>query len=179
MVMTLASSLQTGEQSCGVLMAANEFLEQYRRLARANAFWNRNLYRALHERTDLRAARIYGTLQHILAADEVWLARFSGSDPDLACLEVRECECEQPGEFWFKRLELDETTVLTLSQFTGADLIEPVSYHDFRGSFQHDPMGICLARFLNHQQHHQFRIEERLRREHDHPDDIWDCAHYF
>src|SRR5215831_16612970 len=136
------------------MMAANEFLRQYRRLAGANALWNRNLCRVLNERSDLRAARIYRTLQHMLAADEVWLARFNGSDPDLACLQTRECECEQQDEFWFRRLEIDERIGRTVERYTGVDLIEPVSYHDFRGSFQQEPLGICLARFLNHQQHH-------------------------
>ena|SRR6476619_112604 len=158
-------------------MLAHDLLLQYRQSATTNALWNRNLCRLLNERPDLGGDRLYRILQHMLAADEVWLARFDGCDPDLACLQWT--QCARPDEIWFRRLEMDEEIVRTVSAYSGPELAKPISYHDFRGTLQHEALGTCLARLFNHQQNHQFRIDDNLRRELESDDQDWNCLHYF
>src|SRR6516225_182623 len=141
-------------------MSVSDVLGQYRLLARCNTLWNRNLRTVIEKPRsgdDRLIDHIYRTLQHKLAADEIWISRLNGSNPTLTSLEPKVAvQCVD--EFWFQRARLDENIEKTILTFRGANLQEIRCYRDFRGHFQKDTLAICVARLFNHQQHHQWRI---------------------
>lgn len=141
-------------------MLVSKILDQYRSLARSNTLWNRDLRVALRKRRSANDAlidQISRTLQHMLLGDEIWLSRLQGNDPSLTSL-VPETGLQNLDEFWYQRIQLDESIEKTLSSFNAFDLQKPICYHDFEGNLQRDPAAICMARMLNHQQHHQWTI---------------------
>jgi uncharacterized damage-inducible protein DinB len=121
-------------------MSADEFLHRYRLMARSNAVWNQTLWKELTNPgsvVDLLADRIYRTLQHMLAADGIWLSRFNGDDPDLTTLETQpETLCVE--ELWLQRIALDQTIERTIVGYTSSDLLNILYYRDFKGRLQQD-----------------------------------------
>ena len=85
------------------------------------------------------------------------MSRLQGNDPILASLEP-EMGVKCLDDFWFQRTSVDENIEKQLSSFNALDLNELICYRDFKGNLRRDPVGICVARLLNHQQHHQWTI---------------------
>jgi uncharacterized damage-inducible protein DinB len=103
---------------------------------------------------------IYGTLNHILLGDKVWLSRFGvesfkptslGQElhPDFAGLRA---EREQKD-----RLLLDWTATLSAEQ-----LAAPVHYTTMAGVAMAPPLWVPLTHMFNHQTHHRGQLTTLL-----------------
>jgi uncharacterized damage-inducible protein DinB len=122
-----------------------EFLNHYRSMARAYAIWNQSRWQALNESgspSDAPADRIHRTLDHMLAADELWLARFNGEDRGIETLQAKS-QAEGSEGLWLQRMILDQAIMSILAAYTVPDLLNVVHYRDFRGCGRDDVLGIA------------------------------------
>jgi uncharacterized damage-inducible protein DinB len=137
-------------------------------LARYNAWANRRLYRAcemlniaeyLRERAP-SARSLHATLNHLLAADRIWVARIEGRTPpnlkadqilyaDLVGLKVA-------------RLAEDEHIRQMIAGFPKGSLDQPLEHRNSRGERFAIPMRLVLGHFFNYQTHHRGRAHELL-----------------
>ena len=130
-------------------------------LARYNAWANRRLYDACAHLPEAEYMKprpaffgsLHGTLNHILVADRIWLARITHKpNPsltldqilygDLVALRVaREAE--------------DDHIVNVVAAVSERALDQPLAYATTTGARQQTPLRIVLAHFFNHQTHHR------------------------
>jgi uncharacterized damage-inducible protein DinB len=136
-------------------------IDRYRMLAGYNAWANGRLYDAAAglPDEDYRADRkayfgsLHGTLNHVLVADRVWMARLTrtGSAPDrldailhddLAALrEARDLE--------------DARITAYVEGLDPAILEHPFEYRNMAGTLLAQPLSSALDHFFNHQTHHR------------------------
>jgi len=154
--------------------------DHYRAMARYNRWMNRRLYEhcgALGDgdrRRDLGAffRSVHGTLNHLLLADRVWLARLSG-DPALGqslaadgtVIQVTGLDQELYGDFARLRRErekTDEEIERWVDSLTEAMLAAPLRYRSMNGTpFEH-PTWWAVSHLLNHQTHHRGQVTTLL-----------------
>jgi uncharacterized damage-inducible protein DinB len=138
--------------------------DYFERLARYNAWANRRLYQAceglsaaeyLRERASFFGS-LHATLNHILVADRIWIARIEGQTPpnlrldqilyaDLIGLKVA-------------RLAEDERIRNLIAGIPGAGLDQPLGYRNSRGDRFETPLRLVLGHFFNHQTHHRGQV---------------------
>jgi uncharacterized damage-inducible protein DinB len=131
-------------------------------MAEYNAWANRALYQAAAGLSDAqyRADRgaffksVHGTLNHLLAADRIWLRRFTGegSAPDRldaamfddlrSLREAREAEDRRIVDFVESLDEARLSGLITYSRISSPEIIE-------------QPLWPALSHFFNHQTHHR------------------------
>jgi uncharacterized damage-inducible protein DinB len=130
-------------------------------LAQYNAWANRRLYRAcaalsVTEYMRQRASffgSLHATLNHILVADRIWIARIEGQTPsnlkldqilygDLTALKVA-------------RLAEDEHIRIMIDGIPEERLDRPLEYRNSRGDRFETPLRLVLGHFFNHQTHHR------------------------
>ncbi len=140
----------------------------FRRLARYNRWANRRLYAAcgsLAEATYFapRAGffpSLHKTLNHILAADRIWLGRIEGRPsgvlaldqilfPDLASLAAA-------------RAAEDERILALADGLNGERLDEELAYRTMAGEPQATPLRLVLTHVFNHQTHHRGQAHAML-----------------
>lgn len=134
--------------------------EHFVLMARYNSWANTRLYRMASELTDEQYRRdvnayfknLHGTLNHILVADRIWLARMtqSGAAPTRldAILFDRLVDLTEARRAEDARLE---TFVQAL---TDAQLAAPLEYRG-GGAAQRQRLSELLAHVFNHQTHHR------------------------
>ncbi|MCJ8144122.1 DinB family protein [Ancylobacter sp. A5.8] len=136
-------------------------LSRYRDLAAYNRWANARLLDACARvsRAEYREERgaffgsIHGTLNHLLAADRIWMARFTGEGPTAGRLDAIICEeLEQLGR---ERAREDERIVGYVGRLTAADLATELSYTNSSGARFAQPLASTLDHFFNHQTHHR------------------------
>lgn len=131
-------------------------------MAEYNAWMNENLYAACAQMDDLalKAERgaffgsVFGTLNHILWGDRVWMARFTGKEypstpidewlyQDLASLHQARKDMDQEILSWANSLseEALNTPLLFISKMYGFS--------------QTQPLWVYATHFFNHQTHHR------------------------
>ena len=145
-------------------------LEWVRALARYNHWMNDKLY-ALAATLDDEARKrdsgaffgsIHGTFNHLLLADRVWLARFTGvTVPDgLIGPGIRSLDQELYADFDELRRERartdDELSAWVLG-LTDEQLAGPLVYVR-RGQKQESPLWWAVAHLFNHQTHHRGQV---------------------
>jgi uncharacterized damage-inducible protein DinB len=137
-------------------------------LADYNAWANRRLYQACEalsatEYMRERAAffgSLHATLNHILVADRIWIARLEGHSPpnlkldqilyaDLIGLKVA-------------RVAEDEHIRRTVAGIPGEALDRPLAYRNSRGDRFETPLRLVLGHFFNHQTHHRGQVHGLL-----------------
>jgi uncharacterized damage-inducible protein DinB len=141
-------------------------------MAAYNAAMNRTLYAAAatlpaSELMDDRQAfftSLFGTLNHVVAGDIVWLKRFSEHPADFPALRemaqiakpasLRDLLCTELNELLERRLRLDGIISEWAEQVTEADLAHLLRYQNSEGT-QQKPFGALTAHFFNHQTHHR------------------------
>jgi uncharacterized damage-inducible protein DinB len=110
---------------------------------------------------------IHGTFNHLLLADRVWLARFTGvSIPDgfMGPGGIRSLDQELYADFEVLRREralTDDEISLWISVLTQERLAAPLVYLR-RGHKQESPLWWALAHVFNHQTHHRGQITALL-----------------
>ena len=141
---------------------------QFHNFALYNAWANERLYEAcgaLHE-TDYLKSRasffgsIHMTLNHILVADRVWLARFTNTRSGIEALDQ-----ELYADFSGLHVARQAEDALIFNYVEGLDeqsLIGWLEYTNMAGEEQADEISILLAHFFNHQTHHRGQVHGLL-----------------
>lgn len=145
-------------------------------MARYNRWMNERLYAAAAalDEAGLRADRgaffgsILATLDHILAADAHWLARFAASFPELASLEplrraplpelVRGITFPDFTRLRRDREAMDEVFVAFTREATEAAYARPMHYVNSAGESFTREAGLVLRHVFNHQTHHRGQV---------------------
>jgi uncharacterized damage-inducible protein DinB len=143
-------------------------------LARYNRWMNDRLYAlsaALSDETRKRDCgaffkSIHGTLNHLLLADRVWLARFMGVPaPDgFMGPGIRSLDQELYADFTDLRREralTDEQLSTWVSSLTPEQLAAPLVFMR-RGQRMESPLWWSVAHLFNHQTHHRGQITTLL-----------------
>jgi uncharacterized damage-inducible protein DinB len=137
-------------------------------LAAYNAWANRRLFEACERlsATEYMQERacffgsLHATLNHILAADRVWMARIEGQTPsnlkfdqilygDLIGLKVA-------------RIAEDERIRIIVAGVTEERLDQLVEYRNARGDRIAAPLQLVLGHLFNHQTHHRAQVHGLL-----------------
>jgi uncharacterized damage-inducible protein DinB len=130
-------------------------------LSHYNAWANRRLYRACEALSETEYMRergsffgsLHATLNHILVADRIWVARIERWTPpnlksdqilygDLIGLKVA-------------RVAEDEHIRIMVAAITQERLDQPLDYRDSRGDRFEAPLRLVLGHFFNQQTHHR------------------------
>jgi uncharacterized damage-inducible protein DinB len=149
-------------------------------LARYNQWMNDKLYaavanldtEAVHEHRGAFFGSIFGTLDHLLKADTIWLKRFAEHPADFAALApvhalTHPYLLEGPVYEDFTslreaRVAMDEIILAFAEQLTPALCEHPLIYLNRAGESFEDPLGFVLLHFFNHQTHHRGQITTLL-----------------
>jgi len=143
----------------------------FRMMAAYNAWANRRLYAAagaLSEadyRADLGAffKSVHGTLNHMMVADLMWLARFRGQ-PNPA-LRLDQILHEDRAALVAARRALDAEIAAHVESLTEADIAATFSYSMVtRPETVTEPVAPALTHFFNHQTHHRGQVHALLTR---------------
>ncbi len=146
-----------------------------RTLARYNRWMNDKLYERAATLSDEVRKRdsgaffksIHGTLNHLLLADRVWLARFTGvavAKGNLGPGEIRSLDqelYEDFGELRAARTRTDEELEHWISGVTYERLTQPLAYHR-RGRQEAQPLWWSVVHLFNHQTHHRGQVTTLL-----------------
>jgi len=144
-------------------------------LARYNRWMNDKLYGLAATLSDDTRKRdcgaffksIHGTLNHLLLADRVWLARFTGVTIPADCMGpggIRSLDQELYGDFEQlrrERVRTDDELSAWISGLTHERLAAPLVYMR-RGEKQESPLWWAVAHVFNHQTHHRGQITTLL-----------------
>jgi uncharacterized damage-inducible protein DinB len=144
---------------------------QFEMMAAYNAWANRRLYDACanlsgeERRAGLGAyfGSLHGTLNHMLVADRIWMARFEGVEPPDAPLDA---------ELYDRFVELrsareaeDSRIVAHVAGLSDADLASVIAFRRVtRPEAVRQTRWAALSHFFNHQTHHRGQCHAMLTR---------------
>jgi uncharacterized damage-inducible protein DinB len=145
--------------------------EYCRTMARYNAWQNNGLRDIVDamDGYDLRKDRgaffgsIWGTLNHLLWGDLIWMSRFDGGQSPENVIKNSVDLTSSPAEWSKQRVQTDERIQLWADNMRDADLSGDISW--FSGSVNADvsrPKAMCVTHFFNHQTHHRGQIHAML-----------------
>jgi len=143
-------------QNQSLLKAANQIDDKSRRMDRGAFFKS-----------------IYGTLNHLLWGDRIWMSRFAGTPgPRAGAIKGSAAETEDWESYCSARSKMD-TTILSWASDVDADwLAADLSW--FSGAAQRDitkPKSILVMHFFNHGTHHRGQVHAMLTAAGAEPDD--------
>ncbi len=143
-------------------------------LARYNRWMNERLYALVATLDDAERKRpmgaffdsIHGTLNHLLVADRIWLARFRGTEvPDgqLApgVMALDEVLYEDFDQLRRERARTDEELAAWVGGLTPEELTGPLVYVR-RGQRSESPLWWSVVHVFNHQTHHRGQVTTLL-----------------
>ena len=139
-------------------------------MAAYNAWANRRLYDAVgalpeaDRKADLGAffKSLHGTLNHLLVADTVWMARFRDRpNPPLTLDQVLHKEHDA---IRAAREEMDADIVAFFGALPAEDYAKDFTYRNMAGEPFTQPRGPAFAHFFNHQTHHRGQCHAMLTR---------------
>jgi uncharacterized damage-inducible protein DinB len=130
-------------------------------MARYNRWANARLYEAAAKlpgdscRKDvgLFFKSVHGTLNHILAADRIWMRRLDGKGPLPA--RLNEIQHEEFAALRQAREAEDERIMGYIQGLGAGDLEKVLDYTNTRGQRFQDPLWQILPHLFNHQTHHR------------------------
>jgi uncharacterized damage-inducible protein DinB len=138
-------------------------------MARYNRWMNGHLYDLCAPLADDLRKRdlgapfrsIHGTLNHLLLADHLWMARFRGETFPITSLDqelFRDFE-----ELRAARREMDDAITTWADTLTEARLAEPLAYTSVVDPRPRSvPLGFAVQHFFNHQTHHRGQLTALL-----------------
>lgn len=143
-------------------------IQNFQMLARYNTLANRKLYNVCSQLSEeelkqTRAAffkSIYGTLNHILVGDRIWMGRFTGKEmPSTGLDTILYDDFEELRKIRVLEDEVIENFMSNLNQdfMTGT-----ISYINNQNKVYTDPVNLLLSHFFNHQTHHRGQIHDML-----------------
>jgi uncharacterized damage-inducible protein DinB len=142
---------------------------QVRTMAEYNAWMNARLYDCCAPIPDAERKRdvgaffksIHGTLNHLLAADRIWMARFTGQP-----VTVKGLDAELYSDFDELRRERVKTDAAISEWVNGlseADLDGTLRYTSIvNPQPRANPMWLAVTHFFNHQTHHRGQLTTLL-----------------
>ncbi|MDP9591862.1 UNVERIFIED_ORG: putative damage-inducible protein DinB [Shinella zoogloeoides] len=143
--------------------------DHYRMFCAYNSWANARLYDAVAKlddadfRRDLGAffRSLHGTLNHLLAADRIWLKRFTGegdAPTSLAAILYEDFEGLHAA-----RQREDERLSAFIDSLSEAQIAADVTYSPLSnpGEITH-PLGLALTHVFNHQTHHRGQCHAML-----------------
>jgi uncharacterized damage-inducible protein DinB len=133
----------------------------FRANARYNRWMNRKLYALAAELTEEERRRdlsaffrsLVGTLNHILVADRIWLARFGGAP--LSGVKLNDEPPDSFAELTKAREEEDARIIQFADGLTDSGLAQPFAYRSMKGDAFEHPLWYAVLHFFNHQTHHR------------------------
>jgi uncharacterized damage-inducible protein DinB len=135
--------------------------EHFALMAQYNAWANARLYRMAAQlpgeqyRRDVGAyfKSLHGTLNHLLAADRIWMWRLTGTG--VAPTRLDAITSEDLTELTASRRAEDERILSFVESLTDARLDADVEYRTLNASSQQQKLREVLAHLFNHQTHHR------------------------
>lgn len=133
----------------------------YDMMATYNAWANRRLYAmagalpAELYRRDVGAyfKSLHGTLNHLLAADRIWMFRLTNVGDHPARLDA--VVCDDLPSLASARQNEDARIVQFVAELTESSLEESQDYKTLNGAPQQNTRGAILSHLFNHQTHHR------------------------
>ena len=147
---------------------SDSLVRNFRLLARYNALANRRLYEACARLPDAERKKrrpaffgsIYGTLNHLMVGDRIWLARFVGQEVPSTNLDA--ILYEDFGELREAREEEDSRIQSFIAGIDERFLRGKIRYVNNEGRTLEDPVELLVAHFFNHQTHHRGQVHDML-----------------
>lgn len=144
--------------------------EHFARFARYNRWANAWLYAAAAELPDAeyRADRgaffrsVHGTLNHLLVADRLWLARLTGEENGPLPTALNQILFEDHAALTEARVAEDERLVRYADELDEDRLEATLSYRTTAGVPQQTPVFVVLGHMFNHQTHHRGQVHTLL-----------------
>ena len=140
-------------------------------MAAYNAWANRRVMEAAGElaeeafRADLGAffRSVHGTLNHLIVADRIWLARFRAEA--VPAYELAEILYDDRAELAQARRDLDAEITAFVTGLDETRIAADFTYRMItRDAEVTQPMAPALAHFFNHQTHHRGQVHAMLTR---------------
>ena len=158
-------------------------LKQFRLMAQYNSWVNQHLYdlaRSLSEeerRRDCGAffGSIYGTLNHLLVGDRIWLGRFATctsytfptlqqTDLLLNCTDLSQELYPDFEQLWQGRSKTDQAIEQWIEELTPEMLSASMHYRNVAGTTDRThALWFAIAHFFNHQTHHRAQVTVLLQ----------------
>jgi len=158
-------------------------LNHLRLMAQYNQWMNQSLYAAaaklseakLKENKQAFFGSIFGTLNHIMVADIIWLKRFAKHPANHLSLEpIRLLESPKSLDQVFdvsleqlqqQRIKLDENIINWCNELTESDINYHLQYNRMNGEPNLKVLGSLMLHFFNHQTHHRGQLTTLLSQE--------------
>jgi uncharacterized damage-inducible protein DinB len=146
--------------------------ELFRMMARYNEWANTRIYHAVGAlpddpyRGDLGAffGSIHRTLNHLLVADRIWMARFTGATDDPAT-RLDAILYEELSELAAARAVEDTRIIKYVDELDDAALAGSIHYRTIVTPQDiTQPLAPALLHFFNHQTHHRGQVHAMLTR---------------
>ncbi|WP_298330955.1 DinB family protein [Asticcacaulis sp.] len=148
-------------------------------MARYNQWMNAKLLElmAAHPHADFHAntgaffGSVWGTLNHLIVADLLWMGRLSGHKTGTALSAAKalpqptglnDALYSELGAFAPVRRELDALWLSYIEGLSDADFDTPLTYRRVNGDAHTKPLGLVLSHVFNHQTHHRGQITTLL-----------------
>jgi uncharacterized damage-inducible protein DinB len=145
--------------------------EYVRTMARYNAWQNdglRTLVDGMSD-ADLRADRgaffgsIFGTLNHLLWGDTIWMSRFADLPPPPGGIKDSPALCRTVAEWATERYRMDRLILHWARGLRAIDLEGDLSWYSGAAGRQVSrPLGLLVMHFFNHQTHHRGQVHAML-----------------
>ena len=143
-------------------------IQHFQMLARYNTLANRRLYEVCNRLDDLERKRtrpaffksIYGTLNHIMVGDRIWLSRFEGKEVPSTGLDA--ILYEDFDQLSKARISEDERIEAFAASLNYEFLSGTIKYRNNQGNIYIDPVDLLIAHFFNHQTHHRGQVHDML-----------------
>jgi uncharacterized damage-inducible protein DinB len=149
-------------------------------MARYNAWQNDGLREMivtldpveLRKKRGLFFGSIFGTLNHLLWGDTLWISRFDGgAGPDVPAEDHREMT-PTPAAWAADRFRMDARITLWAQSVSAIDLTGDLSwYSGMAGREMSKPKALCVMQLFNHQTHHRGQVHAALTAMGLHPND--------
>ena len=143
-------------------------VQHFQMSAKYNTLANHRLYEVCSQLTDAERKQIrpaffhsiYGTLNHIMVGDRIWMGRFTGKTMPSTGLDA--ILYDDFSQLWDARVREDERIEAFISGLNEDFLGGTIDYINNQGKHYHDPINLLLAHFFNHQTHHRGQIHDML-----------------
>lgn len=140
-------------------------------MARYNAWQNTGLRKVIEGMTmdELTADRgaffgsIWGTINHLLWGDLLWMSRFDGGEVPGEGLADSTNLCRTAGDWEALRYRTDGRISVWADRLHTIDLVGDLTWYS--GAMERNmrkPMATCVTHFFNHQTHHRGQIHAML-----------------
>ena len=140
-------------------------------MAAYNVWQNNGLCRVVQamDEADVCADRgaffgsIFGTLNHLLWGDLLWMSRFDGGTAQSPVIADSAAFAATVGDWVDQRIRTDARIVTWAAGVTASDLSGDLTW--FSGSLNAEvakPTATCITHFFNHQTHHRGQLHAML-----------------